>query len=165
MYTSFSIQLAMSNIFPVLGVIFGAAFMQSLVGFGSAMVATALLPQWLGLKEAVPLVTLIALTLEVVLLIRYRLAVQWRSLWQLGAGMILGAPIGVWALNRVEPRYLLPVLGGVTIAYAVYALLDWRLPALHNPRWAWGVGLVAGVLEGLFSFSGPPLIIYGQCRR
>ncbi len=151
--------------FPVLGVIFGAAFMQSLVGFGSAMVATALLPQWLGLREAVPLVTLVVITLEATLLLRYRAAVNWRSIWRLGVGMVLGAPIGVWALNQLEPRFLIPVLGGVIVAYAVYALMDWRLPELRSQRWAWGVGLVAGVLEGLFSFSGPPLIMYGQCRR
>jgi hypothetical protein len=151
--------------FPVLGVIFGAVFMQSLVGFGSAMVATALLPQWLGLREAVPLVTLVVITLEAILLVRYRSAVQWRSIWQTGAAMMLGAPIGVWALNQLEPRFLIPVLGGVIVAYAVYALMDWKLPELRSQRWAWGVGLVAGVLEGLFSFSGPPLVIYAQCRR
>ncbi len=43
--------------------------------------------------------------------------------------------------------------------------MDWKLPELHSQGWAWGVGLAAGVLEGLFSFSGPPLIMYGQCRR
>jgi len=47
----------------------------------------------------------------------------------------------------------------------LYALLNWRLPELTDRRWAWGFGFVACVLEGLFSFAGPPVIIYGQCRR
>jgi uncharacterized protein len=155
----------MTVVLPLLVVIFGAAFMQSLVGFGSAMVAMALLPQWLGLRESAPLVTLVAITLEAVLLVRHRAAVQWRSIWPLGLAMMAGAPVGVWALNQLEPRFLVPVLGAVIVAYALYALFDCRLPELHGRGWGWGVGLVAGVLEGLFSFSGPPIIIYGQCRR
>ena len=79
--------------------------------------------------------------------------------------MALGAPLGVWALGRVDSRFLLPVLGGVIVAYALYALLSWRLPELTGRRWACGFGFVAGVLEGLFNFAGPPVIIYGQCRR
>jgi uncharacterized membrane protein YfcA len=150
---------------PIFTVIFGAVFMQSVVGFGSAMIAMALLPQWLGLKDAAPLVSLIVITLEGILLVRYRAAVQWRSIWQIGLAMALGAPLGVWALGRVDSRLLLPVLGGVIVAYALYALLNWRLPELTGRRWAWGFGFVAGVLEGLFSFAGPPVIIYGQCRR
>jgi uncharacterized protein len=150
---------------PIFTVIFGAVFMQSLVGFGSAMVAMALLPQWMSLKEAAPLVSLIVITLEGILLLRYRTAVQWRSIWQLGLAMAMGAPVGVWVLGRVDSRSLIPLLGGVIVAYALYALLNWRLPELTDRRWAWGFGFVAGVLEGLFSFAGPPVIIYGQCRR
>ena len=51
----------------ILAVIFGAALMQSLVGFGSAMVAMALLPQWLGLRASAPLITLVGATLEIAL--------------------------------------------------------------------------------------------------
>jgi uncharacterized protein len=155
----------MPVLLPLLAVIFGAAFMQSLVGFGSAMVAMALLPQWLGLRASAPLVTLVAITLEAALLVRHRAAVQWRSIWPLGVAMMAGAPLGVWALNALDPRALIPVLGGVIVAYALYALFNFRLPELRDPRWGWGVGLVAGALEGLFSFSGPPIIIYGQCRK
>ncbi len=150
---------------PILTVIFGAVFMQSLVGFGSAMVAMVLLPQWMSFKEVAPLVTLMAVTLEGILLVRYRAAVQWRSIWQLALAMAIGAPIGVWALGQLDSRVLIPVLGSVVVAYALYALLDFRLPELLDRRWAWGFGVTAGVLEGLFSFAGPPVIIYGQCRR
>lgn len=149
----------------IFGVVFGAVLMQTLVGFGSAMVAMALLPYWLGLLVATPLVALIAATLEALVLMRWREALTWRAIKPLGVGMVVGVPFGVLALSSVDPRILLPVLGGIIVAYALYALLNWRLPELRNSRWAFGGGLLAGLLGGAYNVSGPPVIVYGDCRR
>jgi uncharacterized membrane protein YfcA len=157
-------RLRMTSVLT-LGVVFAAVLMQSLVGFGSAMVAMALLPYRLGLPVAAPLVALIAATLEALVLVRYRESLNWRAIWQLSMGMVAGVPLGVLALSRVEARILLPVLGGVIVAYALYALLDWRLPELRDSRWAFGFGLLAGLLGGAYNVSGPPVIAFGHCRR
>jgi uncharacterized membrane protein YfcA len=149
----------------VFGVIFVAVLMQTLAGFGSAMVAMALLPYWLGLMVATPLVALIAATLEALVLVRWRKALTWRAIWQLSLGMAVGVPFGVIALTRVDAGILLPILGAVIIAYSLYALLNWRLPELHGSGWAFGAGALAGLLGGAYNVSGPPVIVYGHCRR
>jgi len=149
----------------VFGVVFAAVLMQTLAGFGSAMVAMALLPYWVGLLVAAPLVALIAATLEAVVLVYWREALTWHAIRQLNVGLVLGVPLGVLALGRVDAGILLPVLGGVLIAYALYALLNLRLPELRSPGWAYGVGVLAGVLGGAYNVSGPPVIVYGHCRR
>lgn len=149
----------------VFGVIFSAVLMQTLAGFGSAMVAMALLPFWLGLMVATPLVALIAATLEALVLVRWREALTWHAIWRLSVAMAAGVPFGVIALARVDAGILLPILGVVIIAYSLYALLDRRLPELHGPRWAFGAGALAGLLGGAYNVSGPPVIVYGHCRR
>lgn len=149
----------------VFGVVFAAVLMQTLAGFGSAMVAMALLPYWVGLLVAAPLVALVAATLEVVVLVYWRQALTWRAIRQLNVGMVLGVPLGMLALSRVEAGILLPVLGGVLVAYALYALLNLRLPELRHSRWAYGAGALAGVLGGAYNVSGPPVVVYGHCRR
>ena len=40
-----------------------------------------------------------------------------------------------------------------------------RLPQLRQPAWAYGFGFLGGVLSGAYNTSGPPVIIYGTCRR
>jgi uncharacterized membrane protein YfcA len=145
-------------------VAFAAAFIQSLTGFGSALVAMAVLPTLLGIRTAAPLVALLAGTLEAVLLVRYRGAVNLRAAWPLLAASALGIPVGVLALAHIEERVVLIVLGVVIAGYALYALLNPRLPRLDHPAWAGAFGFVAGVLGGAYNTSGPPVVVYASTR-
>lgn len=149
----------------VFGAVFASVLMQTLTGFGSAMVAMALLPYWIGLLVAAPLVALIAATLEAIVLVRWRQALSWRAIRQISIGTLVGVPFGVLALSRVDATILLPILGAVIVGYSLYALMNWRLPQLNDAGWAYGAGLLAGVLGGAYNVSGPPVIVYGQCQR
>jgi uncharacterized membrane protein YfcA len=149
----------------VFGAVFASVLMQTLTGFGSAMVAMALLPYWVGLLVAAPLVALIATTMEVIVLLYWREALDLRAIRQLSAGAVLGVPIGVLALRQVDAAILLPVLGAVIIGYAFYALMRWHLPRLEASGWAYGAGWMAGILGGAYNVTGPPVIVYGHCRR
>jgi uncharacterized membrane protein YfcA len=115
-------------------------------------------------RTAVPLVALITSTLEFFLLIRYRAAFNPRAVGRLIAASIFAIPIGVWALRRLDEKWLLVVLGAVMAGYALYALLNFRLPRLEHPAWAYIAGFLAGLLSGAYSVGGPPAIIYGDCR-
>jgi uncharacterized membrane protein YfcA len=53
----------------------------------------------------------------------------------------------------------------VVTGYALYALLNFRLPAVRQTAWAYLTGFLAGILGGAYNTSGPPVIIYGNCRR
>lgn len=146
-------------------VVFAAVLLQSLVGFGSAMVAMALLAGRLGLPVASPLMALIAATLEAVLLARYRQALDPGAIWRLLAGALVGVPLGLWALGRLPEALMLGALGLLIAGYAVYSLLGRRPPALHHPGWAFGAGALAGLLSGAYNTGGPPVIVYGDGRR
>ena len=63
-------------------VVFLAVFTQSLSGFGSALVSMALLPAMIGIRVATPLVAVVALVLEIVLIVRYRQALDIKSIWR-----------------------------------------------------------------------------------
>lgn len=153
------------SLFAVLLVIFFAVFTQSLTGFGSALVAMALLPGLIGIRSAAPLVALVAVTIELLLLARYRSALNLGSVWRLALASILGIPIGILGLRQVNERLVLGFLGVVLAGYALYGLLNLKLPALKEPAWAYGFGFLAGILGGAYNTSGPPAILYGNCRR
>lgn len=153
----------MQFLLPVL-VIFFAAFTQSLSGFGVALISMAFLPGLVGIRTATPLVAVVALTLECFLLWRYRADLNLGAVWPIALASAFGIPLGVWALRGVSERVFLTVLGAVISAYALYALLEIRLPQLRHPAWAYAVGLLAGVIGGAYNTSGPPVIIYGNCR-
>lgn len=146
-------------------IIFLGAFTQSLTGFGSALVAMAFLPPLLGLEVASPLVAGIALGLEALMLIRYRESLKIESIWRVLAASLVGAPLGVYFLSRIDENLALFVLGIIISGYAMYALFGFHLPELNHPFWAWITGLVSGMLGGAYNTSGPPVVIYGNCRR
>lgn len=143
----------------------GAGLIQALTGFGSALVSMALLPPLLGLLTAAPLVALMAGTIEIGLLLRYRSALRFANVKLLSAAMIVGIPVGVVGLRAVPERLALAVLGVVLCSYSAYALISPRLPELRPRIWAPLLGLLAGALGGAYNTSGPPLVIYGHSQR
>lgn len=146
------------------GIFLLAALTESISGFGSALVAMALLPLLIGIREAVPLVALSSLTLEIVLLLYYRQAVNLTAIRRVILGSLLGIPIGIYLLRGVDEQIVLRLLGAVLVSYAVFSLLKLRLPKFANPNWGWLFGFVAGILGGAYNTSGPPVVVYGQSQ-
>jgi len=142
-----------------------AGLTQALTGFGSALVSMALLPPLLGLRAAAPLVALMAGTIEIGLLIRYRQALRFAAVRWLGAALIVGVPVGLIGLRAVPERLALTILGLVLCGYSAYAFFNPQLPELRSRIWAPLLGFLAGALGGAYNTSGPPLVIYGHSQR
>jgi len=146
-------------------IIFLAVFTQSLAGFGSALVAMAFLPELLGIRVATPLVAMVAMTLEGILLVRYRAVLNLRAVWQVSVASLVGIPLGMLTLKRIDEGSAMTILGVLIFTYALYNLFELRLPEMNHPAWAYTFGLLAGMLGGAYNTSGPPVVIYGNSRR
>lgn len=146
-------------------VVFLAVLVQAATGFGLALVSMPLLTAVLGLPTAAPLMAIVGLGAEFVLLLHFRAAVNLAAVRGLVLAAFIGTPVGLYLLRVIDPAVGARVLGLVVAAYAAYALLSPYLPKLTHPSWAWLFGFAAGVIGGLYNTSGPPVIIYGSCRR
>ena len=153
------------TILVVSAVLFLAAFVRSLAGFGDALIAMPLLAAAVGLTVATPVVGLATVVISVAVL-----ATSWRSLdlatsWRLLLASAAGMPFGLLLLTRVDEWVMHVLLGSVLVGYGLYNLLRPGLPALHREGWAFPFGFVAGVLGSAYNTSGPPVIVYGTMRR
>ena len=146
-------------------VVFLAVFTQSLSGFGVALVAMALLPAVIDLNIATPIVAIVGLVLEGVLVTYYRQSMDVRAVWKIALAAVIGTPFGVFFLTRANERVALGLLGVVIVGYALYALLGLKMPHIKSSIWAYLAGLLGGILGGAYNTSGPPVIIYANCRR
>lgn len=153
------------NVIFITAIIFLAIFTQTVSGFGVSLVAMSLLVNFIGIREATPLVALVAMTVELIILIYYRHTFNLGAVARLSGASILGIPIGMIFLRQVEVGVVTTILGITLLAYSLYALLGPTLPQLKHPSWAYGLGFLAGVLGGVYNTSGPPVIIYGTCQR
>src|SRR5262245_30540283 len=150
---------------PVLAVIFLATLVRSAFGFGEALIAVPLLALLIPVEEAVPLATLVSITVAAIVV-----AQDWRQVHVRGAGWLVlstlfGIPLGLWLLTAVPDRVVKAILAVVILGFSLYCLVSRSPYHLKDDRRAWVFGFVAGVLGGAYGMNGPPLVIYGSLRQ
>jgi uncharacterized membrane protein YfcA len=148
----------------VFAVFFLAALVQSISGFGSALVAMACLPALIGLHTAAPLFALCAIPMEVVLLIRFRDELTLREIWRVVLASLVGVPFGVILVKFVSERTALSVLGAGLIGYSIYALMGKRMPRSDHFSLPWVAGFMGGMLGGAYNTGGPPIVLYADTQ-
>lgn len=155
----------MENLWVIGGIILAAATVQSLTGFGFALVAVSLLPLLMDLQTAVPLIVLISAAGNALLCWHYRHSFEGEIVARLIAASLITVPLGLWGLNYFPEQWSLRLLGGLILAYVIYDGFQFSLPSLQSPNWAYAFGAVSGVLTGAFNTGGPPVVVYGSCHR
>lgn len=141
-------------------ILFFAAFTQGLSGFGSILLALPLLAILLDIKTVIPLTALMALSLTVILLVQLRKHLEWKRVYPLLAGAVLGIPVGVFFLKGLNRDMIHWILGIFLVSYSMYSLF-FRSPNRGiREWWAYPFGFLSGCLGGALSASGPPVIVY-----
>lgn len=135
-----------------------------LFGFGAGLIAVGLLALFIpAIKDIVVVLLLLNLPAELFVVGTARGAIRWRPVLAIGAGMAVGVPLGAWILRRGEPTFLLALLGAFLVVSGLAFLLAPARRVVSWPGWVGPpLGLVSGVLGGLFGTSGPPVILYYQ---
>src|ERR1017187_6998166 len=111
------------TILPVLTVIFLATVIRSAFGFGEALIAVPLLALLIPVEEAVPLATLISITVAGLVL-----AQDWREFQlRIALGLVLstlfGMPLGLLLLTTVQEAIFKAILAGSIIGFSWYCLV------------------------------------------
>lgn len=135
-----------------------------LLGFGAGLIAVGSLALVLpDVRDVVVLLLLVSLPAELLVVTTSLREIRWRGVALLMVGIAIGIPIGGWMLGWGDPGLLLRALGLVLLAVGGVFLVS---PATRSRPWPdWvspPVGLVSGLLTGLFGTGGPPLVLYYQ---
>jgi uncharacterized membrane protein YfcA len=149
----------------VVAIVFFAAFVQTLSGFGFALIVMPLITIVMSLHTAAPLVALTGFTLCTINLVRYRQSVNIGEVLRLVTASALGIPAGLWVLTNVDESTIKGLLGLILIAYAVYAIVHPVTPRLRSRWWVYPAGFAAGCLSGAYNTPGPPVVVYGSLRQ
>ncbi len=153
-----------------LAILWAGAFLGAVAvgagGFGFALAASAIWLHGLSPVRTTVLVVGCGLLLHVVTIWPLRRSLRFDRVWPFVAGCLIGIPLGVQVLARLDATVLKPVLGGLLLAYGVYAILVRRLPVIGvGGRGAdMAVGFAGGVLGGIGGFSGVLPMIWTQLR-
>src|SRR5579864_8894944 len=107
---------------PVLAVIFLATLIRSAFGFGEALVAVPLLALLIPVEQAVPLATLISITVATVVIAQDWHQIHVRSAGWLVLSTLCGIPLGLWLLAAVAEKIVKAILAIVIIGFSLYCL-------------------------------------------
>ncbi|MEQ8788767.1 MAG: sulfite exporter TauE/SafE family protein [Pirellulaceae bacterium] len=139
-----------------------SGFVQSSMGFGYAVVALAVLPLVLGVREANVVVSLSMVFPLLLAVWAYREGVDWRTMAFCLAGAALGLPLGLWIFSTIDPDWLIRGTGVAILLMSVDGLLR-RESHQHKPvsrGWSACAGCASGVLAGSVGMGGPPVAAY-----
>jgi uncharacterized membrane protein YfcA len=143
-------------------VVYAAFVVRGMSGFGTSLVAMPLLAFVLPIRTAVPLMGLLVFVLFVFLTIRDRRDVLWGEIRLLLVPTLVGVAAGLVLFSRLDSGLLLKCLGGVSVAYAVYALAVHYIgmpPARCGERWAWPAGFAGSFVDTMFGGGGGTIVV------
>jgi hypothetical protein len=154
-------MLTVGTVAAVLGIVLVATVLQTVVGFGDALLAVPLLTFVVPFKSAVVIVLLIGTVTTVWLLVRFWSQVDWRTTRLLAAGTVVGLPIGVMILSVASAIALRLTLGVVVCIAATWIIVSSRWlnrPAASGTFRTVALGVASGVLSTSLATNGPPLV-------
>ncbi len=148
----------------VAAVIVSAAVLQSISGFGFALIAVPLLAMLIGAKDAVAAASLFGMSSSIVQLAITRGSVRWPVAGRMVAGALVGMPLGLVVLLVVEERTLRVVIAVTVLVFVAVIGSGVRLRG-RGLALDVGAGFVSGVLNTSVSTNGPPLVLALQARE
>ena len=140
--------------------LFLASVLRGFTGFGFGLAAVPLLALVLPPAQVVPLVVMLNLIIGMGGLRGALRQTDWRSLRGLLPGVLVGIPLGLLILTAFRPNTVRLAIGLIIAASVVLLWRGARLPPRPSAVLTLAVGTVSGVLTGLASMGGPPMVVY-----
>lgn len=154
----------------IIGLLLGAFLagtINGLLGFGTALVASAIWFQVLEAELVPPLLILTAFSAQLLGALRLHAQMDWRAARPMILWGLLGVPLGSLALLAISPEALKPFIGVLLIVYVASRAGGRALRAslwLSQRRGDALAGLGGGFLGGLAGLSGPLPLIWSQLQ-
>ncbi|MBQ0156544.1 MAG: sulfite exporter TauE/SafE family protein [Bacteroidales bacterium] len=144
----------------------GAGFVQRTAGFGFGIFLIPLL-LLLGVMEGdyksiVSLSSMMAATLSLVTVFNLRKSLNWRYIWPLLIVFMPTSALFSYVMFGTDASWLKIILGVALILLSIYFTFFKKDGIKINPNWfnTIGLGSLSGLMGGLFSMQGPPVVYY-----
>ncbi|MEO1525986.1 MAG: sulfite exporter TauE/SafE family protein [Planctomycetota bacterium] len=145
-----------------------AGFIHSAIGFGFGIVAVALLPWVLDVRQSHVVISMASIPVLASAAWAYREGADVRSLVQALIGAAVLLPLGLYAFLVVSLDLLVRGTGLAVLAMVAMSFRNRRLAEEASTRGAgpaWVAGGLAGFLAGAVSIAGPPVAAFALQQR
>lgn len=148
--------LAVAALIAMLG-----SFVQSTTGFGYAVTVMALWPMILPFKTATVAEAITAAFIAITIAVKCYKFIRWKYLVVPSLTSICLNWVGINILQVSSETFLRRVLGAALMLLAVYFIFfSTRIHVRPTVRNGMIAGGIAGLMSGMFSIGGPPIVAY-----
>lgn len=146
-------------------IFFLATTTQTIVGFGSVIIALTLGAQLFSVHTLLAWLVPVNLSLSGYIVLRYHRQVAWPLLLRrILPPMLVGLALGQVLFYTLHAHWLKTLLGALVVILALDALLVGSRDGRRGPGRITPWTFAAGVVHGLFA-AGGPLLVYGVSRE
>lgn len=146
-----------SNLFMI--VLF-ASFVQSITGFGFAVVGAPLLLFFMEPREVVSLMIFGALILNLMVIYKTRGRSDPNVIWPMFIASLIGIIPGVYILKVIDGSILKLVIGSAILLVSFVMAGNYAVKIKHQKLATVIVGILSGFMGGSTSLSGPPVALF-----
>lgn len=146
---------------PVLaGIALLAGLVRGFAGFGAAMVFVPLAALVLAPVDVIVVLLMVDVVASLVLTRAALPQARLRPVAGLFVGAVPALPLGVLALDVVEPTAFRWAVAGVVLGALAALLSGWRYRGTPGRAVTVAVGAVSGFMGGFAALAGPPVILF-----
>jgi uncharacterized protein len=139
--------------------IFLAAVVRGLTGFGFSLLAITSLALLMPPAHVIPSILMLELAASVHILAEVWKDVHWRSLLPLLLGSLVATPLGVWLLANVPTPPMQVAIGIFTLTAVALMARGLTLKTMPGRFATATIGALSGLANGAFGIGGPPVIV------
>jgi len=144
----------------LLAIVAIAGVARGLSGFGTGMIVAPVAGALYGPQAALAIIVIIDSLPTIPVTIPAMKIARWREVLPVLGGIAVFLPLGVLLLKSGDPVVLRWIISIAILGCAAVLWRGWRYHGSRNAGVSFGVGSVAGVLSGIASIPGPPVIFY-----
>lgn len=148
------------SMMTLLAVVLVAGVAKGLSGFGTGMIVAPVAGALYGPKAALVIIVIIDSLPSVPVTVPALRIARWQEVLPVTLGQFLLFPVGIWLLTHGDEMVLRWMICGAILCCVFVLWTGWRYKGPRNRLTSLGVGGVAGVLSGVASIPGPPVIAY-----
>lgn len=154
-------ELEVYQLLLIVSIVLCASVIQSVTGFGFGIFAMIFLPYIIKYTEANVLSSMLSAFTSLAVLAATFKKVSWKNLIFPMAGCLVTTFLSVFFIKSQKNEFLTFLLGIALVVLSIYFFFFAKKIKI-KPTWYAGLiaGTLSGIMGGMFSMSGPPVVIY-----
>ena len=153
-------QLNLIEICFIVFIVFVASIIRGFNGFGFSATCISGFSFILPAIEIVPIILILEVIISIFMIPYIWTKIDWKFVFKLLIGMIIGSPIGLFLLKYLNPETIHLLVCLIIIFFSILLMRGYSNQKINNNFAKISTGIVSGTLNGLTTLGGMPVALF-----